>query len=144
MVKAYSQMADKNITIINHLDQLEYLAHVLEEISGEWNIPMKIALNLNLVLEELVTNIIFYGYDDKDKHEININLTYKDNIIKVQIEDDGKQFDPLQAPEPDIEKTVEDRKIGGLGIHFVRTIMDDVNYLRLGNKNRLTMTKHII
>ena len=144
MVKAYSQMADKNITIINHLDQLEYLAHVLEEISGEWNIPMKIALNLNLVLEELVTNIIFYGYEDKDEHEININLSYKNNTIKVQIEDDGRQFDPLQVPEPDIEKTVEDRKIGGLGIHFVRTIMDDVNYLRLGNKNRLTMTKHII
>ena len=144
MVKAYSQMADKNITIINHLDQLEYLAHVLEEISGEWNIPMKIALNLNLVLEELVTNIIFYGYEDKDEHEININLSYKNNTIKVQIEDDGRQFDPLQVPEPDIEKTVEDRKIGGLGIHFVRKIMDDINYLRLDNKNRLTLTKRII
>ena len=137
-------MADKNITIINQVTQLEYLAHALEQISGEWNIPMKIALNLNLVLEELVTNIIFYGYEDKDEHEININLSYKNNTIKVQIEDDGRQFDPLQVPEPDIEKTVEDRKIGGLGIHFVRTIMDDVNYLRLGNKNRLTMTKHII
>ena len=137
-------MADKNITIINQLEQLEYLADTMELISGEWDIPMNIALNLNLVLEEVVTNIIFYGYDDKDEHEININLSYKDNIIKVQIEDDGREFDPLQAPEPDKEKTIEESKIGGLGIHFVRTIMDDINYLRLGNKNRLTLTKHII
>ena len=137
-------MADKNICIINQLDQLDHLAHSLEEISDEWKIPLNIALNLNLVLEELVTNIIFYGYEDKDEHEIRINLSYKNNTIKVQIEDDGRQFDPLQAPEPDTEKSIEERKIGGLGIHFVRTIMDDVNYLRLGNKNRLTMTKHII
>jgi serine/threonine-protein kinase RsbW len=137
-------MADKNITIINQLDQLEYLADTMEMISGEWDIPMNIALNLNLVLEEVVTNIIFYGYDDKDEHEININLSYKDNIIKVRIEDDGREFDPLQAPEPDMEKTIEESKIGGLGIHFVRTIMDDINYLRLDNKNRLTLTKHII
>ena len=144
MVKAYQHMADKNICIINQLDQLDHLAHSLEEISDEWKIPLNIALNLNLVLEELVTNIIFYGYEDKDEHEIRINLSYKNNTIKVQIEDDGRQFDPLQAPEPDTEKSIEERKIGGLGIHFVRTIMDDVNYLRLGNKNRLTMTKHII
>lgn len=137
-------MADKNITIINQLDQLEHLAHSLEEISDEWKIPLNIALNLNLVLEELVTNIIFYGYEDKDEHEIRINLSYKNNTIKVHIEDDGRQFDPLQVPEPNTEKTIEERKIGGLGIHFVRTIMDDINYLRLDNINRLTMTKHII
>ncbi len=137
-------MADKNITIINQLDQLEYLTHTIEEISGEWKIPLNIALNLNLVLEELVTNIIFYGYEDKDEHEIKINLSYKDNTIKVQIEDDGREFNPLQVPKPNTEKTIEDRKIGGLGIHFVRTIMDDINYLRLDNINRLTMNKLII
>jgi len=137
-------MADKNITIINQLEQLEYLADTMELISGEWDIPMNIALNLNLVLEEVVTNIIFYGYDDKDEHEININLSYEDNIIMIQIEDDGREFDPLQAPEPDTEKTIEESKIGGLGIHFVRTIMDDIKYQRLDNKNTLTLTKHII
>lgn len=137
-------MADKNICIVNQINQLEYLAHAVEEISGEWNIPLNIALNLNLVLEELVTNIIFYGYDDKDEHEIKINFSYKNKIIKVQIEDDGRQFDPLQAPEPNIDKTIEERNIGGLGIHFVRKLMDDINYQRLDNKNRLTLTKQII
>lgn len=143
-MKHYSHMAVKNITILNQLDQLEYLANIMEMISEEWNIPTNIALNLNLVLEELVTNIIFYGYDDNDEHKININLAYQDKIIRVQIEDDGKEFDPLKVPIPAIGKTIENSKIGGLGIHFVRNIMDDVNYLRLGNKNRLTLTKHII
>ncbi len=137
-------MSDKNITIINQLEQLEYLSNTMEMISVEWNIPMSIVLNLNLVLEELVTNIIFYGYEDRDKHEINIKLSYRDKIIKVQIEDDGREFDPLQVPEPTKEKTIEESKIGGLGIHFVRKIMDDITYLRLDNKNRLTLTKLII
>ena len=144
MVEADSDMADKNITIINQVNQLEFLAHAVEVISNEWDIPFNIALNLNLVLEELVTNIIFYGYDNTDEHEIKIDLSYKNKMIKVQIEDDGRQFDPLQAPEPNTEEIVEDRKIGGLGIHFVRTLMDDINYQRLDNKNRLTLTKQII
>ncbi len=143
-MKHYLHMADKNITISNKVEQLEYLANTLEMISGKWHIPMNIALNLNLVLEEVVTNIIFYGYEDKNEHEININLSYKNKIIKVQIEDDGREFNPLQFPEPDMGKSIEESKIGGLGIHFVRKIMDDINYLRLDNKNRLTLTKHII
>lgn len=143
-MKHYSHMAVKNITILNQLDQLEYVANIMEMISEEWNIPTNIALNLNLVLEELVTNIIFYGYDDNDEHKINISLAYQDKTIRVQIEDDGKEFDPLKVPIPSIGKTIENSKIGGLGIHFVRNIMDDVNYLRLDNKNRLTLTKHII
>ena len=143
-MKHYPHMAVKNITIINQLDQLEYVANIMELISEEWNIPTNIALSLNLVLEELVTNIIFYGYNDNDEHKININLSYVDKIIKVEIEDDGKEFDPLQLPVPALSKTIEESKIGGLGIHFVRKIMDDITYQRLGNKNRLTLTKQII
>jgi len=136
-------MLEKNITIINQVEQLEELAGILETVSEEWDIPMKISLNLNLVLEELITNIIFYGYDDKNEHQICIRLYKKDNEIEIQIEDDGKEFNPLLVAEPDIDESIENRKIGGLGIHFVRKIMDGMNYRRSDDKNILTLTKNI-
>jgi anti-sigma regulatory factor (Ser/Thr protein kinase) len=136
-------MLEKNITIINQVEQLEELAGILETVSEEWDIPMKVSLNLNLVLEELITNIIFYGYDDKNEHRIFIRLYKKDNEIEIQIEDDGKEFNPLLAAEPDIDESIENRKIGGLGIHFVRKIMDGMNYRRSDDKNILTLTKNI-
>jgi serine/threonine-protein kinase RsbW len=136
-------MHNKSITIINQVAQLEVLANTLERISYEWNIPMDIILSLNLVIEELVTNIIFYGYDDKNEHEIHIHLSYKNKIIQMQIEDDGKEFNPLLVLEPEMDKTIENSKIGGLGIHFVRKIMDDISYQRSNNKNKLTLTKRV-
>jgi anti-sigma regulatory factor (Ser/Thr protein kinase) len=137
-------MDEKKITISNRLDQLEILANALESISGKWDIPMNATLNLNLVLEELITNIIFYGYDDTNEHEINIHLSYHDKIVQIQIEDDGKEFNPLLYAKPDTDLSLDERKIGGLGIHFVRKIMDDITYIRSDNKNRLTMKKNIV
>ncbi|HNY07410.1 MAG TPA: ATP-binding protein, partial [Bacteroidales bacterium] len=137
------RMLEKNITIVNQVEQLEELAGILETVSEEWDIPMKVSLNLNLVLEELITNIIFYGYDDTNEHLIYIRLYKKDNEIEIQIEDDGKEFNPLLVAEPDIDESIENRKIGGLGIHFVRKIMDSMNYRRSDGKNILTLTKNI-
>jgi anti-sigma regulatory factor (Ser/Thr protein kinase) len=137
-------MAEKAITISNQITQLEVLANAMENISEEWDIPMNISLSFNLVLEELVTNIIFYGYDDKNDHEIRIGLSYDNNIMQIQIEDDGREFNPLLMAEPDLDVAIENRKIGGLGIHFVRKIMDDIIYLRSENKNILTMKKNIV
>ena len=137
-------MAEKAITISNQITQLEVLANAMENISEEWDIPMNISLSFNLDLEELVTNIIFYGYDDKNDHEIRIGLSYDNNIMQIQIEDDGREFNPLLMAEPDLDVAIENRKIGGLGIHFVRKIMDDIIYLRSENKNILTMKKNIV
>jgi serine/threonine-protein kinase RsbW len=136
-------MFEKKLTIINQISQLEELARFFEEISDEWDLPMSASLNLNLVMEELVTNIIFYGYEDQNKHEITIVVILDNKLINIQLEDDGKEFDPLSIPEPDINLAIEDRKIGGLGIHFVRKIMDKIDYKRLDNRNRLTLSKDI-
>jgi anti-sigma regulatory factor (Ser/Thr protein kinase) len=136
-------MAEKEITIKNQLTQIAVIADTLESLSDEWNVPMSVILSLNLVLEELVSNIIFYGYDDTNEHIIQIYLSLNHEIIQMRIEDDGKAFNPLLSTEPDIGLAVEDRKIGGLGIHFVRNIMDDLSYERLNNKNILSMSKNI-
>ncbi len=137
-------MAEKTITLINQIAQLEVLADAIESLAAEWEISMSISLNLNLVLEELVTNIIFYGYEDAGEHKILIHLSFEDTILEVRIEDDAKEFNPLLHAEPDVNAPIEEREIGGLGIHFVRKIMDDMTYERLANKNVLILKKKII
>jgi serine/threonine-protein kinase RsbW len=136
-------MAEKEFTIKNQLAEIAVIADVLESLSDAWNIPMNITLSLNLVLEELVSNTIFYGYDDTDEHKINIRLSYLNEIVNIRIEDDGREFNPLLFTETDIDLPIEDRKIGGLGIHFVRKIMDEIAYERLDNKNILLMSKDL-
>jgi serine/threonine-protein kinase RsbW len=136
-------MAEQEIIIGNQLDQIAVLAEALERLSDEWNIPMGVTLNLNLVLEELVSNIIFYGYDDTNQHIINILLSFDNDTMKMRIEDDGKEFNPLLYAEADINLSIEDRKIGGLGIFFVRKMMDEIHYERRSSKNILNMSKRI-
>lgn len=136
-------MKVKHITLINDQAQLEKLAVSVEEISEDWSIPINLSLNLNLVLEELFTNIIFYGYDDNEIHEINIEFSLVENILEIRIIDDGHEFNPLNFPEPDINASIDERKVGGLGIYFVRKFVDKMTYKRSDNKNIITLIKHI-
>ncbi len=136
-------MLQQKIIIQNQLSELETIATTLETIGENWDLPMSITLNLNLVLEELITNIIFYGYTDKNEHFIEINIDFDDSRIFLKVEDDGIAFNPLLKEEADISLAVEDREIGGLGIHFVRKLMDTISYERKNEKNILTMMKTV-
>ena len=96
---------------------------------------------VHLVLEELVLNIIDYGFDDgKDDHELVVVLMSEDDNLTIEITDDGIPFDPLHdAKVPDTDAPLEDRPIGGLGVHLVRTMMDEVSYRWEDGKNHLTL-----
>ena len=98
------------------------------------------AMNANLVLEELLSNIIFYGYDDHDEHMIYVSLQHKETKLDITIEDDGIPFNPLEQEEIDLTTSLEDTEVGGLGIHFVKTLTTDITYKREGNKNVLVMS----
>ncbi|KAF0130690.1 MAG: RsbW [Bacteroidetes bacterium] len=136
-------MLQHKIIIQNQLSELETIATTLETVGENWDLSMSITLNLNLVLEELITNIIFYGYTDKNEHFIEINIDFDDSRIFLKVEDDGIAFNPLLKEEADISLPVEERAIGGLGIHFVRKIMDTISYERKNEKNILTMIKTV-
>jgi len=136
-------MLQHKIIIQNQLSELETIATTLETVGENWDLPMSITLNLNLVLEELITNIIFYGYTDKNEHFIEINIDFDESRIFLKVEDDGIAFNPLLKEEADISLPVEERAIGGLGIHFVRKIMDTISYERKNEKNILTMIKTV-
>ena len=96
-----------------------------------------------LAFDEVITNTISYGYDDQEPHEIKVRLTLANGRLTAEVEDDGRPFNPLTAPKPDLTGAVEDRRVGGVGIHLVRSLMEQVDYHRTSNKSHLIMTKRL-
>lgn len=94
----------------------------------------------NLGLEELLTNIIKYGYDDEAEHRIAVRLEARPEALRLAIEDDGHRFDPRLAPAPRLDRPLSERRAGGLGIHLVLAMMDRVDYRRQDNRNVLELT----
>ena len=96
-----------------------------------------------LAIEEIVTNCIKYGYDDSDEHTILIVLSVADARLTIVVIDDGHAFDPLAEAPPDLSLALEDRQTGGLGIHLLRKLSDDISYERINGTNRLTLSKRM-
>lgn len=99
------------------------------------------AMELNLVAEECFINIVEHAFEDSAGHRIELSLEVQDGTVTMTFEDDGVAFDPLSVPEFDPATPMEQRRVGGLGVHLVRNIMDEVRYERVGGKNRLTMRR---
>ena len=99
----------------------------------------EVAFGLNVALDEMLSNIIKYGYTDDAIHEIHIRLSVNGSLLVAEIEDDGQPFDPCAAGPVDVDAPLEERKVGGLGIHIVRTLCSEVAYARVDGRNRLVM-----
>ncbi len=93
----------------------------------------------NLVLEEVLTNVIKYAYDDEGSHEISVELTLDPRDVQIVFEDDGCEFNPLSVPTPALNGPITDCEPGGLGIHLVRKLSSSMDYSRTGGVNRLTI-----
>lgn len=132
-----------NFTLKNRISELNKLAEELEKFSSEYKLPQKILFDINLSLDELVTNIISYGYDDDKDHDILISIAKEEDNIFITLEDEGIEFNPLNTEEPETETELEDREIGGLGIYFVKNKMDRISYERIGGRNILKLEKQI-
>jgi sigma-B regulation protein RsbU (phosphoserine phosphatase) len=139
----YRQPALLEITLENRAPELQRLASELERFAKNHRIPDPDVHALSLALDEVVTNTIAYGYDDQRAHEIRLRLTLSNGRLSAEVEDDGRPFNPLTAPQPDLSSAVEDRPVGGLGIHLVRSLMEQVDYRRESGKNHLVMSKRL-
>ncbi len=126
----------------NDISELNRLNSHLEQLAEDWNIPEKPLFQINLAVDELVTNIINYGYEER-QHKIILIFSLKDDAVTIQIQDQGKAFNPLTMPEPDISEPAEKRKIGGLGIHLTKKMMDSIEYERFKHSNIVTLIKKI-
>jgi serine/threonine-protein kinase RsbW len=127
----------------NELSELEQLCQNCEEIGRDINISDKAIFEMNLALDELFTNIISYGFSDQKEHTIKINITIEGDQLHMRIEDDGVPFNPLESKTPDFQCGIEECKIGGLGIHLIKKMMDDVQYQRVSDKNILLLRRKI-
>lgn len=134
---------EKNFIICNKVEEISKLAEQIEKIAESWEWPMALTMKINLVLEEALSNIIFYAFKDQEKHEITISISLLNDQLKIIIEDDGIAFDPTTSKQPDISLPTDERPIGGLGIFLVSEIMDEMIYNRFQEKNRLTLLKKI-
>ncbi|MCD6308670.1 MAG: ATP-binding protein [Candidatus Latescibacteria bacterium] len=131
------------LEISDDLSELHRVNDFLEQLAIDWKIPEKIVFNLILTIEELVSNVINYGFDARG-NTIIIAFEIDDGVIGVRIEDKGKAFNPLEMPSPDVEAPAEERRIGGLGIHLAKTLMDSFVYERKGDRNIVTIKKRIV
>ena len=143
--KKFSQDLGKSKSFIlrNDLSEITNLAHNVREFGERNKLSDKIISDLTLALEERVVNVISYAYQDSIGHDITINISLKDKELILEVKDGGQPFNPLEVPEPDIQKPLEERKVGGLGIFLINTLMDEVEYRREEGLNILLMKKKI-
>jgi anti-sigma regulatory factor (Ser/Thr protein kinase) len=134
---------NKVLKVNNQIDELTRIASFLDETGEEWGLSMTLVTSLNLVLEEALTNIILYGFDEGSKHSIEIDFKKNVNNLLITIIDDGHKYDPTLKADPDITLSVDERPVGGLGIFLIKKIMDKVEYERRGDRNLLILTKNI-
>ena len=127
----------------NCLSELDKLHLNLKEIGKSLGLSREDIFRINLAMVEVVSNIISHGYSDRADHWIKITISHQNGTLIFRIEDDGIPFNPCEAEVPDLESPLEERRIGGLGCHIMRCLMDDIDYQRRGNKNILTMKKVI-
>src|SRR5688572_11666473 len=129
------------IALKNDLKEMGRLLDEVEAWGAEHDLARKVIFDLNLVLDEIFTNIVHYGYEDGGEHEVLIDVTMEGGEVRVRVEDDAREFNPLERPDPDLGVPLEERKVGGLGIYLVRQLMDEVEYVREGGKNVLSLRR---
>jgi serine/threonine-protein kinase RsbW len=143
-------MHEGSITIRLAADvaEIERLNRIVRQFGELHELPGRTLYAVNLALDEMVTNVILYGFaetkgEETKGEEIVVRIKVHPPELRCEIVDGGREFDPMQVPSPDIQAPLRDRELGGLGIHLMRALMDEVTYRREHPKNVLTMSKRI-
>jgi serine/threonine-protein kinase RsbW len=114
-----------------------------ERFATAERLPEAERAHLTLLVEELLTNLGKYGYDLGGAGQAELTLTRDGDRVTLTVVDDGRAFDPLAAPPPDFEQPVEDRPLGGLGLHLIRSLSETASYEYRDGRNRLTLIRRI-
>ncbi len=133
-------VASKEISIVNRLDELSLITEQFDTFCEDYNIPAHCNQKVNLSVDDLVNNIISYGYEDELEHQIELRFTLYEKALMIVIEDDAMPFNPFEGDSADISLSIEEREIGGLGIHLIKKLMSSYDYQRKANKNVVVLT----
>lgn len=131
------------VVLENRLEEIAQLAQSIETFLEGQGASSKTIYAINLALDELLTNIISYGFgaDAPGTHKIAIDITVQGGTVEARVEDDGCAFNPLEVPEPDLDADIDERRIGGLGIYFILTLMDRIEYQRTRDRNIIVLSR---
>jgi anti-sigma regulatory factor (Ser/Thr protein kinase) len=131
------------LKIANELAALPRTAAEIEAFCQSHDIPFRDVNRFNLALEEVLTNAISYGFPAGGRHEIDISIRYGDGALQATVSDDGVPFDPRAHAAPDLGAPIEQRPVGGLGIHLLRELTEAIDYRRDDRRNVLTFRLRI-
>jgi anti-sigma regulatory factor (Ser/Thr protein kinase) len=128
-----------SISFANDMRELTHVLQVVNVFLEPRELQSKLVYAVNLILEEILMNIIKYGYEDEDSHEIEVQIELEEDEVALTVIDDGKEFNPLTIPGPDRSKSAMDRIEEGLGLQFVRHMRNAMEYRREEDKNILSI-----
>jgi serine/threonine-protein kinase RsbW len=127
----------------NDLAAMAGLAEAVEGFAVEHRLPAEAANAVHIAVDEAVSNAIVHGYPGGARGEIAVRLGLRPDGVVIEVEDDGAPFDPRQVPPPDLTLPLDQRPIGGLGIHLIRSLMDEMSYVRRAGRNVLKLVKNV-
>ena len=133
----------RELTFKNEEQELMRVAEFMESVCDELQLDMHVAMKLQVAMEEMVTNVIFYAYPEGTTADISLTAESDGKEVTFILSDTGKPFDPTAKEDADTEINPMDREQGGMGILIVKNIMNEVTYQRLGDMNQLTMKKRL-
>ena len=138
-------MSRVETTLVNTLAGIARAGDVVAELARAHDLPRDVVSHMCVALDEVLSNIVKYGYADDAVHQISLRLALADGMLIAEVEDDARPFDPLSVPEPNLDVPFEERRVGGLGVHFIRSVMDEAGFLPGpdGRGNVLRMSKRI-
>ncbi len=132
------------LSLVNDLREIGAAAEKIDAFCEAQGISAQIAYAVNLSIDEILTNTISYGYDDDAEHRIDLTFRVDGETLVVVIVDDGGPFDSSTEREPDVDATLEERALGGLGIFLVQQMMDEMTYERADDRNVITLRKSTV
>ncbi|MFH1091349.1 MAG: ATP-binding protein [Pseudomonadota bacterium] len=128
-----------NLSLENDFDDLAEAIREADSFLQSQPLSSAVVFKVKLALEEVLTNIIKYGYLDQARHVISLRLEVEDAEVTISSTDDGCDFNPLTAPPPDLSTPLSERQVGHVGLHLVRELADSIAYRRDREKNVLEM-----
>jgi len=140
---AMAAMKEPAISFTNDLAELERLSRVIDEFAARHGIRANVVFDLQLAANEIFTNVVLHGYADDRRHEIVVRLVADTDEVAVEIEDDGRPFDPSTVPTPRLDLPLEERPLGGLGVHLARRVTDAMEYRRQAERNIMRIRKKL-
>jgi sigma-B regulation protein RsbU (phosphoserine phosphatase) len=139
-----NERLQRSITLHNDLDEVTQMSAFVDEVCESAGLDMSLTMSLNLAIEEAVVNVMSYAYPEGSVGELVIGAECDGTNLSFVITDWGTPFDPTAKEDADTTLSAEERPIGGLGIHLIREIMDEIRYERVDGKNVLKLRKSLV